>query len=224
MTEINSTSSMNNSSAKASVNSLNADFDQFLRLLTTQLQNQDPLSPMDPNQMTEQLVAFSQVEQQIKTNDQLESLLAFQTLNLTAVGLSFIGKNVEITDDEFTMDGTHGANMSYVMPEGATKGTVTITDSTGKTVYTTEANLASGTHKIEWDGKDTNGIAVPAGTYTLKVSAMDENDKSYNLTTFVPGFVEGIESGDDGNLNVIVNGRLVPVTSVRKATVPTPSA
>ena len=224
MTTIGATSGMNNTSAQASVGSLNADFDQFLRLLTTQLQNQDPLSPMDPNQMTEQLVSFSQVEQQIKTNDQLESLLAFQTLNLTAVGLSFIGKNVEITDDEFHMNGTSGANMSYVMPEGATKGTVSITDSTGKTVYTTEAKLEAGTHKIEWDGKDTNGIAVPAGTYTLKVSAMDENEKSYNLTTFVPGFVEGIESGDDGNLNVIVNGRLVPVTSVRKATVPTPSA
>lgn len=224
MTTVQNTSGMSNATAQANVNSLNADFDQFLRLLTTQLQNQDPLSPMDPNQMTEQLVAFSQVEQQIKTNDQLESLLAFQTLNLTAVGLSFIGKNVEISDDEFNMDGTNGANMSYVMPEGATKGTVTITDSTGKTVYTTEANLEKGTHKIEWDGKDTNGIAVPAGTYTLKVSAMDENDKSYNLTTFVPGFVEGIETGDDGNLNVIVNGRLVPVTSVRKATIPGPTA
>ncbi len=224
MTTINPNSGVNNAAGQASLSSLNQDFDQFLRLLTTQLQNQDPLNPMDSTEFTNQLVSFSQVEQQIKTNDQLESLLAFQTLNLTAVGLSFIGKNVEITDDEFTMDGTNGASMSYVMPEGATKGTVSITDSTGKTVYKADADLSAGTHKITWDGKDENGIAVPAGTYTLKVSAMDADEKSYNLTTFVPGFVEGIESGDDGNLNVIVNGRLVPVTSVRKATVPTPSA
>ncbi len=224
MTEVNTTSGFRNTTAQANVSSLNQDFDQFLRLLTTQLQNQDPLNPMDSTEFTNQLVSFSQVEQQIRTNDQLESLLAFQTLNLTAVGLSFIGKNVEITDDEFYKAADTSATMSYVMPEGAEKGTVTITDSTGKTVYTSDADVSTGTHKFTWDGKDTNGIAVPAGTYTLKVSAMDANDVSLNLTTFVPGYVEGIETGDDGNLNVIVNGRLVPVTSVRKATIAAPSA
>lgn len=223
MTTVNTTSGVNNASSQASLGGLNQDFDQFLRLLTTQLQNQDPLNPMDSTEFTNQLVSFSQVEQQIKTNDQLESLLAFQTLNLTAVGLSFIGKNVEITDDEFYKAADTTASMSYVMPEGAAKGTVTITDASGKTVYKADADLTQGTHKFTWDGKDTNGIAVPAGTYTLKVSAMDVQDNSLNLTTFVPGYVEGIESGDDGNLNVIVNGRLVPVTSVRKATVPTPT-
>lgn len=224
MTTVQNTSGMQNSSSQATVNKLNQDFDQFLRLLTTQLQNQDPLNPMDSTEFTNQLVSFSQVEQQIKTNDQLESLLAFQTLNLTAVGLSFIGKNVEITDDEFHMDGTNGASMSYAMLEGAVKGTISITDADGKTVYKADADLAAGNHRFTWDGKDTNGVAVPAGTYKLQVSAMDEQDNSLNLTTFVPGFVEGIESGDDGNLNVIVNGRLVPVTAVRKATIPVPNA
>lgn len=219
MTTVQNTSGMQNTSSQATVSRLNQDFDQFLRLLTTQLQNQDPLNPMDSTEFTNQLVAFSQVEQQIKTNDQLESLLAFQTLNLTAVGLSFIGKNVEITDSNFFKTADSSATMSYVMPEGAAKGTVTITDADGRTVYKADADITSGTHKFTWDGKDTNGVAVPEGTYTLKVSAMDVNEKSLNLTTFVPGYVEGIETGDDGNLNVIVNGRLVPVTSVRKATI-----
>lgn len=219
MTTVNSTGGFQNATAQANVGSLNQDFDQFLRLLTTQLQNQDPLNPMDSTEFTNQLVSFSQVEQQIRTNDQLESLLAFQTLNLTAVGLSFIGKNVEITDDEFFKTADASATMSYVMPEGAEKGTISITDADGKTVYTSEADLSVGTHKFTWDGKDTNGVAVPEGNYTLKVSAMDANDVSLNLTTFVPGYVEGIETGDDGNLNVIVNGRLVPVTSIRKATI-----
>ncbi len=222
MTTVNTNTSVNSAASQASLSTLNQDFDQFLRLLTTQLQNQDPLNPMDSSEFTNQLVQFSQVEQQIKMNDQMSSLLAFQTLNLTAVGLSFIGKNVEVSDDKFHMDGTTGAKMSYVMPEGAAKGTIAITDADGKTVYKADADLTAGTHAFTWDGKDENGIAVPAGTYTLKVSAMDEKNNSLNLTTFVPGFVEGIESGDDGNLNVIVNGRLVPVTAVRKATVPSP--
>lgn len=221
MTTVNAPGGFQNTTAQANVSSLNQDFDQFLRLLTTQLQNQDPLNPMDSTEFTNQLVSFSQVEQQIRTNDQLESLLAFQTLNLTAVGLSFIGKNVEITDNKFFKAADASATMSYVMPSGAEKGTVTITDADGKTVYTTEADLSTGTHKFTWDGKDTNGVAVPEGNYTLKVSAMDANDVSLNLTTFVPGYVEGIETGDDGNLNVIVNGRLVPVTSIRKATIAT---
>lgn len=223
MTTINPTSGMNHAAGQASLQTLNQDFDQFLRLLTTQLQNQDPLSPMDSSEFTNQLVQFSQVEQQIKTNDQMASLLAFQTLNLTAVGLSFIGKNVEVQDDEFHMNGSSGASMSYVMPEGATKGTVAITDADGRTVYRADADITAGTHAFTWDGKDENGVAVPAGTYTLKVSAMDDKSNSLNLNTFVPGFVEGIESGEDGNLNVIVNGRLVPVTAVRKATVPLPT-
>lgn len=203
---------------------LNQDFDQFLRLLTTQLQNQDPLSPMDSTEFTNQLVAFSGVEQQIKTNEQLQNLLAFQTLNLTAVGLSFIGKNVEVQDSSFRADGSSSTSLSYVMRAGAEKGTIAITDADGKTVYSADADLTPGTNKFVWDGKDKNGVPVPPGTYTLKVSAMDKDNNSLNLTTFVPGFVEGIESGDDGQLNVIVDGRLIPVTAVRKATVPVPNA
>ncbi len=224
MDAINATSNVTSPASQGSLATLSQDFDQFLRLLTTQLQNQDPLSPMDSTEFTNQLVQFSQVEQQIKTNDQMESLLAFQTLNLTAVGLSFIGKNVEVSDDEFYMNGNSGASMSYNMPEGAAKGTVAITDADGRTVYKADADLGAGKKSFTWDGKDENGIAVPAGTYTLKVSALDAQNNSLNLTTFVPGFVEGIESGDDGNLNVIVNGRLVPVTAVRKATVSMPAS
>lgn len=215
-----SNTNVTNASSQSSMTSLNQDFDQFLNLLTTQLKNQDPLSPMDSTEFTNQLVSFSQVEQQIKTNDQLQSLLAFQTLNLTAVGLGFIGKNVEISASDFHMDGTSGASMSYSMPEGAVKGTVSIVDSSGNTVYKSDADLSVGSHSFTWDGKNESGIAVPAGTYTLKVSALDADDTSLNISTFVPGFVEGIQSGDDGNLNVIVNGTLVPVTSVRKATIP----
>lgn len=216
---VSNNTGMTNSGAQASVASLNQGFDQFLTLLTTQLQNQDPLSPMDSTEFTNQLVGFSGVEQQIKTNDQLQSLLAFQTLNLTAVGLGFIGKNVEVQGSDFHMDGTNGANMSYVMPDGAVSGTIAIKDSNGNTVYTTAADLTKGSHKIEWNGKDLSGQLVPAGTYTLEVSALDADNGSLNISKFVPGYVEGLETADDGNLNLLINGQQVPITDVRKVSV-----
>lgn len=221
MTTVNSASSVQNAASQGAMTKLNADFDQFLRLLTTQLQNQDPLSPMDSTEFTNQLVGFSQVEQQIKLNDQMQSLLAFQTLNLTAVGLGFIGKNVEVQGSAFYNDGTTGASMNYVMPEGAVKGTVTIKDSSGTTVYKSDADLSAGSHRIDWDGKDLNGQQVAKGTYTLEVSAQTEDNVSLNITKFVPGFVEGLETGDDGNLNLVINGEMVPITDVRKVSVPT---
>ena len=217
--EVNSTSATTGNSSSASLNRLSQDFDQFLRLLTTQLQNQDPLSPMDSTEFTNQLVSFSQVEQQIKMNDQMETLIAFQTLNLTAVGLGFIGKNVEVQGSEFYNDGTTGAKMSYVMPAGAEKGTVAIKNSAGDTVYTTEANLTQGSHTVTWDGKDLNGLQVPAGKYTFEVSALGAENAALNITKFVPGYVAGLETADDGNLNLIINDNRVPITDVRTVTV-----
>ena len=73
---------------------LNQDFDDFLTLLTTQLQNQDPLEPMDSNEFTNQLVQFSQVEQQLATNDLLEDMRALSVLNTTQLGLGFVGMDV----------------------------------------------------------------------------------------------------------------------------------
>jgi flagellar basal-body rod modification protein FlgD len=219
--EVNSTTSATQSASGSSLGKLNQDFDQFLRLLTTQLQNQDPLSPMDSTEFTNQLVSFSGVEQQIKTNESLENLLAFQTLNLTAVGLDFIGKNVEIQGKNFYNAGTGGAKVDYVMPADVATATISILDSTGKVVYSGDAEKGVGRHSLTWDGKDKNGVQVPAGTYEVRVAALNSENASLNVTTFVPGYVEGLETADDGNLNLVINGSPVAITDVRKVSVPT---
>ncbi len=195
---------------------LNQNFDDFLKMLTTQLQNQDPLSPMDTAQFTNQLVQFSQVEQQLRGNDTLNQLLAMQTLNMTALGVSFIGKDVEVTGDTFTTDGTASTSMSYTLPEASTSGTISILDANGDTVYSEDAAKTAGTHDFVWDGKNNNGNMAPAGTYTLKVSAGNATTTSLNVTTYVPGRVTSLESADDGTLVLNVNGVKVPLTDVRK--------
>lgn len=195
---------------------LNQNFDDFLQMLTTQLQNQDPLSPMDTAQFTNQLVQFSQVEQQLRGNDTLNKLLAMQTLNMTALGVSFIGKDVEVAGNTFTADGVKGVAMSYTLPEDATTGTISILDENGDTVYSQDAEKTAGTHEFAWDGKNNSGNMAPAGNYTIKVSAGNATTTSLNVTTYVPGRVTSLESADDGTLLLNVNGEKVPLTDVRK--------
>src|SRR5438045_3902850 len=95
---------------------LNQNFNQFLTLLTTQLKNQDPLSPMDSTQFTNQLVSFSQVEQQIRTNDNLTKLLANSNTAQTTLGLSYIGLTVQMDGDTFKYFGKD-ATMTYTLPK-----------------------------------------------------------------------------------------------------------
>jgi len=220
MTTVNNTTgtSTNNYSSTAATDQtgLNNNFDQFLTLLTTQLQNQDPLSPMDSTQFTNQLVSFSQVEQQIKSNDSLNKLLTMQTLNMTALGVSFIGRDVQVAGTDFQMDGTKSAALTYTMPETATSGTLSITDKDGNVVYSQAAELSSGSHDFTWNGKDSSGNAVPAGTYKLTVSASNDTNPALNVTTYVPGHVTSLESADDGTLMLNVGGQSVPLTDVRQ--------
>ena len=97
VTNSTSTTSTTSSSSTART-SLATNFQTFLTLLTTQLQNQDPTSPMDSNQFTQQLVMYSQVEQQLSTNDKLDSLIALGSSQSTNLAMSYLGKNVVLSD------------------------------------------------------------------------------------------------------------------------------
>lgn len=196
--------------------SLSNDFDDFLLLLTTQLQNQDPLSPMDSTEFTNQLVQFSNVEQQIKSNEYLENLLTMQTLNLTALGLSYIGKDVEVAGETFETTGGTNVDMSYDMPNTASSSTLTIKDENGNTVFTQAADLTAGLHKFTWNGMNQSGNPVPAGEYTINISALDSENVSLNVITYVPGHVDSLESSEDGSLMLGINGQQIPITDVRK--------
>ena len=202
------------------VQGLNQNFDQFLKLLTTQLQNQDPLSPMDTAQFTNQLVGFSQVEQQLKSNDTLNKLLTMQTINMTSLGVSFIGKDVQVAGSSFNATGSGSVDLAYSLPSTAASGSISIKDSSGNVVFTKATDLSSGTHEFVWDGKETDGTTAPAGTYTMKVSAQDSSGAALNVTGFVPGHVSGVETADDGTLMLNVGSSLVPMTDVRKISDP----
>lgn len=207
--------------SKTDGTSLGKNFNAFLNLLTAQLKNQDPLSPMDSSEFTNQLVQFANVEQSIKSNDYLQKLLTLNAISMTGIGLSYIGLDVFAPGVDFAFDGKNPVSLSYKMPENAEKGTIAIVNEDGDTVFSTQADTKAGLHSLSWNGKDTEGNLVPKGNYTIKISGQTTAGKALSVITYTPGVVTGIETGEDGSVSAIINGKLVPVTEIRHASIRT---
>jgi flagellar basal-body rod modification protein FlgD len=173
--------------------SLSDNYDTFLVLLTAQLQNQDPLAPMDSTQFTQQLVQFSQVEQQIRTNEQLTGLVAQYQAASAGAALSYLGKDAIIEANE-TYLANGEANWAYRLPEAATSMTVTIRDSSGRTVYeTTSAPRAGGEHLFTWDGEKTDGTTASDGVYTIHIEALNADGNEITPTVNVRERIMGVD-------------------------------
>lgn len=203
---------------QANSQKLSQDFDDFLVLLTTQLQNQDPLSPMDSTEFTNQLVGFSQVEQQINSNQKLEQLLGLQLASASTVSLGYVGMDVNFIGNETYFDGTHEPEIFYVLDETAAQSTIRITNSSGETVRTLNAEGNAGQHNITWDGKDDNGTTVPEGEYRIIVDALDSDGNAINTSTAVPGYVQGIEAKNGVTYLRLQGDTLISVNAVLSAT------
>lgn len=192
------------------------EFDDFLLLLTTQLQNQDPLEPQDSSEFTNQLVQFSQVEQQIKSNEKLEDLVSLQDLSLTSIALGYIGMNVEIPGSEFEHTTGQPYQFSYTLPSGgASTVNYTILDSAGQPVSTGRGTLDSGKNNIVWDGTDDAGNVAPSGDYRIALEPLDgEGELIEDAQTNVTVLVDGVETIDGqlllnaGNQNISFNNIL----------------
>jgi flagellar basal-body rod modification protein FlgD len=184
-----STSSTGTGSA---LNKLSGNFDTFLQLLTTQLQNQDPTSPMNTNQFTQQLVEFSQVEQQISTNSNLHSLIDQGKAQSTSNAVNYLGKTVTLTNGTGAL--TNGAvNWTYSLDANASSNTLTVTDAKGKIVYTGQGQTGAGAHQFNWDGKDNVGNQLPDGAYTLTVSPKTGDGSTVNSAVASSGKVTQVD-------------------------------
>lgn len=182
--------------------SIAATFDQFLTLLTTQLQNQNPLDPLDTNQFTQQLVQFAGVEQQLKMNSQLEALVTQSKAQSLPVAAGFVG--MKITADGTTSTLANGqANWSLKSPASGT-AIFTITDSNNKPVHTETRKINAGSQSFQWNGRDANKIALPAGNYRLSIAAKDAAGKAITVSTEIEGTVETVRF--DGDTPILVMG------------------
>ncbi|GIL41482.1 flagellar hook assembly protein FlgD [Roseiterribacter gracilis] len=199
---------------------LGQNFDTFLKLLTTQLQNQDPLTPMDSSQFTNQLVLFSQVEQQIAQNDKLEKQLAAQATQLTEGALGYIGLDIQASGNAFQYAAGSNVDIGYALGSDAASADAAILNDKGDVVAQIKlSQLTSGAHSFKWDGKDKDGNASPAGNYLVQVTAKDSAGKVSQLETLVPGRVTGIQSTSTGVL-LNVGSIQIPIEKVITAKQP----
>lgn len=167
------------------------NFDQFLTLLTAQLKNQNPLDPLNTNEFTAQLVQFASVEQQMKQNDSLTSLLS-KTDASNAIGvLNFVGRKVTAAGTTTALtDGK--ADWIFDAPR-AGNGKVVITDSNGKTVYQTSIALTGGEQSFSWDAQRSDGLAADDGLYTVSIEGSTVDGSSFKVKSMISGTVDGVD-------------------------------
>jgi flagellar basal-body rod modification protein FlgD len=199
------------------------NFDSFLQLLTTQLQHQDPLSPMDTNQFTEQLVQFSAVEQAIKTNDTLGQLLSLVRSDQMSRSLDYLGNEVEAPGETINLDGTTPAQVNYQLDQAASEVEISIYDQAGNLVSSQQGAGDVGSHSVTWDGRNQSGQPLPQGLYRVDITAKDASGQPVSVGTTVHGVVDAVEMMNN-QVYLSVDGVLLPADSVTSIRHPDASA
>ena len=189
-----------------------------MQLLTTQLQNQNPLDPLDTNQFTEQLVEFASVEQQINENTNLQTLISMQQTNEATSALQLVGSTVTVGGNAAALDNAANSaatwNLTTTTPATAT---VTVTSAAGTTAYSGTMSLNAGTQSFTWNGQGSNGQTWPDGTYKLSVTATGANGQAVSVSTQVQGVVSGVNLTSTPP-TLTVNGQSVQISQVTSIT------
>lgn len=171
---------------------LSENYDTFLVLLTAQLQNQDPLAPMDSTQFTQQLVQYSQVEQSIRQNEQLETLIAQNHAAAAGTALSYLGRDAIIESDTTVLAGG-AANWAYNLESTAESVTISVRDSAGREVFKADGAKGQGEHLFTWDGAKTDGTTAEDGVYRIVITAKDAEGNAIGKTINVREPIMGVD-------------------------------
>jgi len=167
------------------------NFQTFLTLLTTQLKNQNPLEPLDTNQFTQQLVQFAGVEQQMKMNTQLGSLITIEQAAQSTAAMAYLGSTATV-DGSTTELKSGKATWTFKSDKPAT-ATISISDKTGNLAYSGNFTLNAGQQNFTWDGKGKNGQQWPDGNYKMTITAKDTSGNVVNVSTTVQGTVDSVD-------------------------------
>lgn len=182
-----------NGNAGQDAKKLANEFDDFLVLLTTQLQNQDPLDPMDSGEFTQQLVAFTGVEQQIQTNQNLELLANLSRLQNLASSASYLGNDALTFRDLGDHDGT-GIKWQYQNARPTDSLTLEVRDTDGNLVYSEVGETGIGFHEFNWDGLTADGEVAEPGEYKLEITAKNEDGDEITAFVFVQETITAVDT------------------------------
>ncbi|MBU6463776.1 MAG: flagellar biosynthesis protein FlgD [Bradyrhizobium sp.] len=189
------------------------NFQSFLQLLTTQLQNQNPLDPLDTNQFTQQLVEFAGVQQQLNTNDSLATLVSLQQATQSTQALGFVGKTAVVSGSTAALTNST-ATWQLSVPTASTVN-VTIANSTGQTVFTGSYSASAGNNQpFQWNGQGNDGTQWPDGNYTLTATAKDAGGNTVGITTAIEGTVNSVDLTKSPPL-VSIGGQTYTVSQIQ---------
>jgi flagellar basal-body rod modification protein FlgD len=189
------------------------NFQSFLTLLTTQLQNQNPLDPLDTNQFTQQLVEFAGVQQQLNTNDSLATLVSLQQTAQSTQALGFVGKTAVVNGSTAALSSST-ATWELSVPS-ASDVTVNITSSTGQTVFSGTYTVAAGNNQpFTWNGQGNDGTQWPDGNYTMTATAKDSSNNTVAVTTQIQGVVTSVDLTQSPPL-LTIGGKTYTVSQVQ---------
>jgi flagellar basal-body rod modification protein FlgD len=195
------------------------NFQSFLTLLTTQLQNQNPLDPLDTNQFTQQLVEFAGVQQQLNTNDSLATLVTLQQTAQSTTALGFVGKNAVVSGSTAVLPPstatTSGSAIWDLSVAQDSTVNISIASSTGQTVFTGTFSVSKGDNQpFIWNGEATDGTPQPAGNYTLTATAAGPNGSTVGVTTGVQGVISSVDLTQSPPL-LTINGQTFTVAQIQ---------
>jgi flagellar basal-body rod modification protein FlgD len=168
------------------------DFNTFLTLLTTQIKNQSPTDPLDTNQMTNQLVQFASVEQQISMNQNLQRMLALEQASQLTSSAPLIGRNVEVEAEQISLQ--NGVGTLRLPAAGASQtALVTIRGSGDRVIRQETVQLGTGPKTWSWNGRDASGLTMPDGAYKVSVTGSGAGGRAEALPFTTIGTVTGAE-------------------------------
>jgi len=188
----------------------------FLNLLVAQLQNQDPLSPMDSTAFTSQLAEFSSLEQLANVNENLEYLQMYQSSINNAQAVSFIGKNIDALGDSIKLESGENEEIHFELSQDSSSVFTNIYDETGSLVkYIENGPLGEGKQSVEWDGTDNGGNPLPEGIYKFEVMAVDANGDKVQTATYISDRVTGV-TFNNGVTYLLAGGMKIPIGDVKE--------
>jgi flagellar basal-body rod modification protein FlgD len=188
--------------------------DDFLNLLVAQLQNQDPLNPMDSTAFTSQLAEFSSLEQLANVNENLEYLQMYQSSINNAQAVSFIGKNIDALGNSIQLKSGETEKIQFELSEDSSLVSVNIYDEAGSLVkYIENGLMGEGKQSVEWDGTDNSGNTLPEGIYKYEVMAVDANGNKVQTASYISDRVTGV-TFKNGVTYLLAGGMQIPIGDV----------
>ncbi len=202
--------------SEASLSTGTVTQDEFLTLLIVQLQNQNPLDPIDNQEFLAQLATFNSLNQLIGINGKLDAMKSDQLLLSRLETTSLIGKQVTAEGNSVTLSEEAGADIYYSLAANAVRVVVHLSDSQGELVRTLEVGgQSAGEQSVVWDGKDTFGKELSSGVYGFEVNAFDLSGQKVDITRRIQGVVTGVNLM--GATAVLEVGDLnVPVSTITR--------